>query len=103
MAHTLTAPPPGRFLVLSLLRGRSVVTRRKALAWIEAGRATLVSPGIIRIVESDPRVVAERGRAQTKPYFPADREFERGGARWSWWKGYSGYAAVMKASAARRA
>lgn len=97
MAHTLSTPPPGRFLLLSS-DGKSVITRRKAERWLRCGRAESISPGIIRLRETDSRIIAERSQVNRKLYFPADRELERHGTQWRWWKGYSGAAAVMKAS-----
>ena len=50
------------------------------------------------MVESDPRVIAERAQPEMKRYFPADRELLRKGAEWRWWKGVSAGASVMKAT-----
>jgi len=53
------------------------------------------------MVESDPRVIAERAQPEMKLYFPADRELLRNGAEWRWWKGVSAGASMMKATHSR--
>lgn len=62
MAYTLTTPPPGRFLAISTIHGRSIVTRKKAKKWLRAGRAVIVAEGIIQLIEADPRVTAVQRR-----------------------------------------
>ena len=98
MAHTLTAPPPGRFFALSTIDGKSIVSRKQARRWIRSGRAIPVSDCVIRMVESHPGHIAGLCQSARKPYFPADTELERKGAEWRWWKGISAGASVMKAT-----